>query len=81
MGVVTSNDASPPRASGETRAAEAREARAPHTADRPPTPEEEELADEVANDPEGVRIQGEVSAHEREMARRGAAQRGEGRIS
>jgi hypothetical protein len=69
------------RPSKETRAEEEREARAPHVADRPPTPEEEELADESANDPEAVAVQADVAEHEREMAKRGANQQGEGRIS
>jgi hypothetical protein len=68
------------RPSKQTREAEAHEARAPHEADRPATPEEEELADEMANDPESIRAQGEVGEHLREMAERGAAAEGEGRI-
>jgi hypothetical protein len=42
-------------------------------ADRMPTPEEEEIADELELDPE-------VAEHEREMAERGAKQKGEGRV-
>ena len=59
--------------SRETRAAERDEANAPHTADRPPTDEEAELAEQHELDPD-------VVAHEREMAERGARQEGEGRL-
>lgn len=68
------------RPSSQTREAEAHEAQAPHQADRPATPEEEELAEEMANDPDSIRAQGEVGEHFREMAERGATVEGEGRI-
>lgn len=55
-----------------TRATEREEALAAHGADRPPTPEEGAAA------PEGV--DESVSAHEREMARRGATVEGEGAV-
>ena len=61
------------RPSAETREAEAQEAGRKPKADRPPTPEEEELA-------EKARIDDDVVAHEKEMAERGAQQKGEGRI-
>lgn len=44
-----------------------------HVADRPPTDEEENLAEENGLDPD-------VASSFREMAERGARQRGEGRI-
>ena len=63
----------PTNPSRETRAAERDEADAPHTADRPPTGEEAELAERNPADPA-------VAEHEREMAERGAHQQGEGRV-
>ena len=57
----------------ETRAAEREEAHAPHAADRPPTEEEEAIADRLEVDPE-------AAASYEEMAKRGAKQKGEGRI-
>jgi hypothetical protein len=63
----------PTRPSDETRATEREEAERPAGADRQPTPEEERRADS--------RPLGEgVSEHEREMAERGANQKGEGRL-
>jgi hypothetical protein len=56
-----------------TKAEEAGEARATHTADRPPTPDEEAAAEENELDPD-------VAAHEREMGRIGADVKGEGEI-
>ena len=56
-----------------TKAEEAREAGAPHTADRPPTPEEEAAA-------EGITLDPDVSEHEREMGKIGAQVKGEGQI-
>jgi hypothetical protein len=56
-----------------TKAEEAREATAPHTADRPPTAEEEVAAEENTLDPE-------VAAHEKEMGKIGADVKGEGEI-
>jgi hypothetical protein len=61
------------RPSGETRAAEAEEAQRRAGADREPTSEEAAEADERSLDPA-------VSEHEREMAERGAKQKGEGRL-
>jgi hypothetical protein len=61
------------RPSGETRAAEADEARARHVADRPATAEEEAAADRNTLDPA-------VAERYREANERGAAARGEGRI-
>jgi hypothetical protein len=56
-----------------TKAEEAREATAAHTADRPPTAEEEALA-------EGNTLDPEVSEHEKEMDKIGAEIKGEGEI-
>ncbi len=56
-----------------TRSEEAQEATAAHTADRPPTAEEEAAA-------EGNTLDPEVAAHEREMDRLGAEVKGEGEI-
>jgi hypothetical protein len=64
----------PTKPSKETRAAEREEMDAGHRADREPTPEEEQAAADLEVDPE-------VSEHEKEMAERGANQKGEGRIS
>lgn len=55
-----------------TRTEEVADAHVPPGADRAPTPEEEELAEQQSLDPE-------VVGHEREMAERGARQQGEGR--
>lgn len=63
----------PKQPSGETRNAERDEAGAPHKADREPTAEEAQRADELELDPE-------VAEREREMAERGAHQEGEGRL-
>jgi len=57
----------------ETRAAEREEASAAHDADRAPTPDEEAVAETLELDPEVVKS-------EKEMAERGAKQKGEGRI-
>jgi hypothetical protein len=67
-----------PKAGGDsvedaTRDEEEREGKAAHTADRPPTAEEEAAAEANALDPE-------VSAHEREMDKLGADVKGEGEI-
>jgi hypothetical protein len=56
-----------------TKAEEAREATAAHTADRPPTAEEEAAAEGNALDPE-------VSEREKEMGKIGAEVKGEGEI-
>jgi hypothetical protein len=58
----------------ETHRAEDNDAVAQHRADRAPTEEEETAAEEDSLD-EGV------AEHYQEMAERGAAQKGEGRIS
>lgn len=63
----------PTRPSRETRDAEQAEARAPHQPDRPPTKDEEELAEEQELD-------SSVIKQEQDMAERGRDQRGEGRI-
>ena len=59
--------------SPETKAAEREEALAPHTADRAPTAEEEAIADTLEVDPE-------AAASIEDMAKRGANQKGEGKI-
>jgi hypothetical protein len=64
----------PTRPTRATRDAERDEARMRSQADRMPTTEEEEIADDRELDPD-------VGEHEREMAERGAEQKGEGRIS
>ncbi len=56
-----------------TEVEEILEAAAAHTADRPPTPEEEAAAETNTLDPEVVR-------HEREMGKIGAEVKGEGEI-
>ena len=56
-----------------TKVEEMLEAAAAHTADRPPTAEEEAAADGNALDPE-------VAEHEREMGKIGAEVKGEGEI-
>jgi hypothetical protein len=61
------------RPNDETRAAERDDAQVSAGADRQPTPEEEQRAESSTLDPE-------VVEHEREMADRGAKQKGEGRV-
>jgi len=56
-----------------TKVEEILETTAAHTADRPPTPEEEAAAESNALDPE-------VADHEREMGKIGAEVKGEGAI-
>ena len=56
-----------------TKAEEAREAAAAHTADRPPTSEEEAAA-------EVNTVQPGVAEHEREMGKIGAEVKGEGEV-
>jgi hypothetical protein len=63
----------PTRPSDDTRAAEREDARRRAGADREPTPDEDARAEGVEPDPD-------VAEHEREMAKRGAGQKGEGRI-
>jgi hypothetical protein len=60
--------------SEETREAEQEEAHTAAGADRPPTPEEEELANRGSADPE-------VAEHEQEMNELGANVKGEGEIT
>ena len=57
----------------ETRTTEREEAKAPHVADREPT------ADEAAAT-EGLTVDPKTAQAEREMAERGANQKGEGKI-
>lgn len=57
----------------ETKAADERDSVTAHRADRPPTPEEEAIADELTLDPE-------VAEHYEEMNEIGANVKGEGRI-
>lgn len=56
-------------------APESADAQAAHTADRPPTPEEERLAEQAASD-----VTPDVGEHFQEMAEIGADVRGEGQI-
>jgi hypothetical protein len=56
-----------------TKSEEAREAGAAHTADRPPTADEEAAA-------EGNTLDPEVAEHEKEMGKIGAEVKGEGEI-
>ena len=58
---------------GATKAEEAREAAAAHTADRTPTSEEEAAA-------EGNTLRPGVSEHEQEMGKIGAEAKGEGEV-
>jgi hypothetical protein len=57
-----------------TRQADRADAQADHAAPQKPTADEAAAAEAVDLDPE-------VAAHEKEMAERGAHQRGEGRIA
>ncbi len=72
---TTDNGPEPAGATVEdaTKQEEEREAHASHTADRPPTPDEEAAA-------EGNRLDPEVAEHEREMGQIGADVKGEGAI-
>jgi hypothetical protein len=63
----------PTRPSAETREAEHAEAQAKHESDRAPTPQEEVDAEAQEVDPG-------VAEREEEMLKRGANQKGEGRI-
>lgn len=58
-----------------TEAAEEADAGAAHHADRMPTPDEERVAEDVADD-----VDPSVAEHYREMTELGARARGEGRI-
>ena len=66
-------DAGDGKVQAATRDEEEREAAAPHTADRPPTSEEEAAAETNTLDPA-------VAGHEREMGKLGAEVKGEGQI-
>jgi hypothetical protein len=63
----------PAATSPETVEADERDARAAHGADRPPTPEEEEMAERTEVDPD-------VAKAYEEAAERGANVKGEGQI-
>jgi hypothetical protein len=67
------HDAGGDRVDEVTKYEEEVEARASHTPDRPPTPDEEAAAGENELDPR-------VAEHEREMGRIGAETTGEGEI-
>ena len=64
----------PERPNDETRAAERAEAEREAGPDRMPTEDEERVAERQS-------IDDDVREHEKDMAERGARQRGEGRIS
>jgi hypothetical protein len=72
-GSAQAHDAGDGKVRDATRDEEAREAAAPHTADRSPTAEEEAAADANTLGPE-------VAEHEREMGKLGAEVKGEGQI-
>lgn len=57
-------------------AAEAADASSDHDADREPTPDEEQVAEDQAS-----KVDPKVSDYEKEMARKGADAKGEGRIT
>ncbi|HUZ20650.1 MAG TPA: hypothetical protein VMU75_08785 [Acidimicrobiales bacterium] len=63
-----------------TRQAEREEARARHVADREPTREESELADDGEQELRDRGAVGTVAQHYEEMIERGANERGEGRV-
>ena len=65
----------PQQPDDKTRAEEAVEARRKAAADRPPTPDEERLAEKTARD-----LDPAAAKELEEMAKRGAAVRGEGEI-
>jgi hypothetical protein len=64
----------PTEPTSETRRAEEADAGVAHTPDRTPTPEEDEAA------PDREDLDPDVSSHAEEMARRGAAVKGEGEL-
>lgn len=66
------SDAGEGKVDEQTRAVEREEALAAHQADRAPNPDEEAAAPDSVDE--------SVSAHEREMTRRGATVEGEGAI-
>lgn len=65
----------PDRTDAATRAADEDDALAPHIADRPPTPDEEEAAEAA-----GTEVPDSVAEAYREAAETGADIEGEGRI-
>ena len=69
---MTNPKHTPIRPDEATRSEERKDAHVPAGADRAPTAEEDELAKRQSLDPD-------VAKHEREMAERGAHQKGEGR--
>jgi hypothetical protein len=71
---MTDSAKKPIRPDAATKAEERQDAHVPAGADREPTPEESALAEEHSVDPK-------AAEHEREMAERGANQKGEGRIT
>ena len=66
-------DAPQQKISDETKAADRADAQAAHEPDRMPTPDEERKAEEHDLDPE-------AAENYKEMAERGANQKGEGRV-
>jgi hypothetical protein len=70
---MSERDAGNDEVDARTREEEDRESRAAHTADRPPTAEEEAAADRTEADPD-------VAAHERDMGRIGSEVKGEGQV-
>ena len=62
------------RPDDQTKKAEREDAAVHAGSDRPPTPEEEAVAEELPG------IDADVEEHYQEMAERGAKQKGEGRI-
>jgi hypothetical protein len=62
------------RPDGETKKTEREDAQVRAGSDRPPTPEEEAVADDLPG------IDEDVADNYKEMAERGANQKGEGRI-
>lgn len=65
---------------GATRQAEEEEARASHVADRAPTSNETELADDAAQELRDSGKESTGAEHYEEMIERGANEKGEGRI-
>lgn len=70
-GVVTHDTRDVERAQADVRAG----------ADRPPTPEEADAAEQAATELEASGELDEVAANEKQMNERGAHQQGEGRIA
>jgi hypothetical protein len=73
-------DTSMSRPTKGTKAFEQADAGASHEADRMPTPDEADLADEAAQDPNISGDHQDVAKHYKDMTDRGVAQEGEGRI-